>query len=120
MEAEKSQIIVLIACFACVFLSAALIWNYYKKPADENEALIVTIKYPEYENAVITPVSTMECAIDNEFLNQQLSDLERNFELQEETKRLNDKNKIIKIKDMYRQLMESNNSEQKEKQFMSI
>ena len=59
-------------------------------------------------------------AIDNEFLNQQLSDLERNFELQEETKRLNDKNKIIKIKDMYRQLMESNNSEQKEKQFMSI
>ena len=59
-------------------------------------------------------------AIDNEFLNQQLSNLERNFELQEETKRLNDKNKIIKIKDMYRQLMESNNSEQKEKQFMSI
>lgn len=44
-------------------------------------------------------------AIDNEFLNQQLSNLERNFELQEETKRLNDKNKIIKIKDMYRQLM---------------
>ena len=69
-KAEKSQIIVLIACFACVFLSAALIWNYYKKPADENEALIVTIKYPEYENAVITPVSTMECAIDNEFLHE--------------------------------------------------
>lgn len=69
-KTEKSQIIVLIACFACVFLSAALIWNYYKKPADENEALIVTIKYPEYENAVITPVSTMECAIDNEFLHE--------------------------------------------------
>ena len=69
-KAEKSQIIVLIACFACVSLSAALIWNYYKKPADEDEALIVTIKYPEYENAVITPVSTMECAIDNEFLHE--------------------------------------------------
>ena len=32
--------------------------------------MIVTIKYPEYENAVITPVSTMECAIDNEFLHE--------------------------------------------------
>ena len=31
-------------CLLCLcFLSAALIWNYYKKPADENEALIVTI-----------------------------------------------------------------------------
>ena len=69
-KAEKSQMLVPIICFACVFLSAALIWNYYKKPADENEALIVTIKYPEYENAVITPVSTMECAIDNEFLHE--------------------------------------------------
>lgn len=58
--------------------------------------------------------------LDNEFLNQRLSDLERNFELQEEAKRLNDKNKIVKIKDMYKQLIESNNPEQKEKQFISI
>ena len=58
--------------------------------------------------------------LDNGFLNQRLSDLERNFELQEEAKRLNDKNKIVKIKDMYKQLIESNNPEQKEKQFISI
>ena len=69
-KAEKSQIIVPVICFVCVFLSAVLIWSYYSKPADEDGTLSVTIKYPEYETAVITPVSTMECAIDNKFLHE--------------------------------------------------
>ena len=75
-KAEKSQIIVPVICFVCVFLSAVLIWSYYSKPADEDGTLSVTIKYPEYETAVITPVSTMECAIDNKFLHelQQISE----------------------------------------------
>lgn len=56
---------------------------------------------------------------ENDFLNQKLLELEKNFEMQEE-KSTRDKNNTIKIKAMYRQLIESNNNENKDSKIMSM
>lgn len=55
---------------------------------------------------------------ENDILNQKLLELERKFKMKKEQS-ISDKNDI-NIKTMYRQLIESNNPEQKEKQFISI
>lgn len=53
-------------------------------------------------------------------LNQLLSDLENNYKKQKENQKINDIKSTIKIQKMYRQLLESNNQEQKETQIMSM
>ena len=53
-------------------------------------------------------------------LNQRLSDLENNYKKQKENQKINDIKSTIKIQKMYRQLLESNNQEQKETQIMSM
>lgn len=55
-----------------------------------------------------------------ENLNKLLYDLEKKFEMKEENKKINDKSSVVKIGKMYRQLMVSNNQEQKETQIMLI
>lgn len=57
---------------------------------------------------------------ESKILNQRLSDLEKNYKKQEENKKINDIKSSIKIEKMYRQLLESNNQEQKETQIMSM
>ena len=53
-------------------------------------------------------------------LNQRLSDLEKKYKKQKENQKINDIKSTIKIQKMYRQLLESNNQEQKETQIMSM
>ena len=53
-------------------------------------------------------------------LNQRLSDLEKNYKKQEENQKINNIKSSIKIQKIYRQLLESNNQEQKETQIMSM
>lgn len=57
---------------------------------------------------------------ESKIINQRLSDLEKNYKKQEENKKINDIKSSIKIQKMYRQLLESNNQEQKETQIMSM
>ena len=53
-------------------------------------------------------------------LSQRLLDLEKKYKKQEESKKMKDMNSEIKIQKMYRQLLESNNQEQKATQIMSM
>jgi hypothetical protein len=57
---------------------------------------------------------------ENESLNQQLFDLEKRFEIQEEKKKLIDKRNIEEIKEMYQQLIQLGSQEKEELQNMYI
>lgn len=57
---------------------------------------------------------------ESKILNQRLSDLEKNYKKQEENQKINNIKSSIKIQKIYRQLLESNNQEQKETQIMSM
>lgn len=57
---------------------------------------------------------------ENESLNQQLFDLEKRFEIQEEKKKIIDKRNIEEIKEMYQQLIQLGSQEKEELQTMYI
>lgn len=57
---------------------------------------------------------------ESKILSQRLLDLEKKYKKQEESKKMKDMNSEIKNQKMYRQLLESNNQEQKATQIMSM